>query len=305
MLPSEERDILIVEDSPTQAEYIRKILRDYGYSTFVALSGEEALEILKTKIPQVVISDIVMPGIDGFELCRRIKTDERLKDVIVLLLTVLSEPKDIINGLESGADGFITKPFDTKYLISTVQFLLSSKELKKLGTIESIIEISIFGKKYKLYPTRIQILNLLLKSYEKYLEKSEEIEKLKEEIERLNKELKILYEKDKEYDYLIEGIPLPIFVIKDVSGEILTANSYISTLLKKDKEEIISKNIFNIIKLEPIELAKLREVLFSPKEKRTCRIKGNIYGEELELECIGIHITYNEKPAVQLTIKKI
>ncbi|MCX7942245.1 MAG: response regulator [Dictyoglomaceae bacterium] len=308
MLPSEEeRDILIVEDSPTQAEYLRKILRDYGYSSFVALSGEEALELLKTKIPQVVISDIVMPGIDGYELCGKIKSDEKLKNIIVLLLTVLSDPKDIIRGLEVGADGFITKPFDTKYLISTLQFLISSRELKKLGTIESVIEINILGKRYRLYTTQIQILNLLLQSYEKYLEKNEEIEKLKEEINKLNKELKLLYEKDKEYEYLIEGIPLPIFVVKDIGGEILTSNSYVSLLLKKDKEEIIGKNLFELLKLSPLEIAKLREVLLSPKEKRTCKIKGNICDEEVELECIGVPIIYNEKPAIQLTItiKKI
>ncbi|MEN2984880.1 MAG: response regulator, partial [Dictyoglomaceae bacterium] len=100
MLPSEEKDILIIEDSPTQAEYLRKILRDYRYSSFIASSGEEALELLKTRTPQLIISDIVMPGIDGYEVCRRIKSDEKLKNIIVLLLTVLSDPKDIIRGLE-------------------------------------------------------------------------------------------------------------------------------------------------------------------------------------------------------------
>lgn len=304
-MASEEKDILIVEDSPAQAEYLRRILGEVGYSSFIALSGEEALELLKTKIPQIIISDIVMPGIDGYELCRRIKSDERLRYIILLLLTVLSEPRDIINGLEVGADGFITKPFDKKYLISTIQFLLSSKELKKLGTIESIIEVNIFGKKYRLYTTQIQILNLLLMSYEKHLEKSEELKGLKEEIERLNKELKLLYERDKEYDYLIEGIPLPILVIRDIGGEILTSNSYISTLLKKDKREIGGENIFNIIKLAPLELTKLREVLFSPRERKSCKIKGNINGEEMELECIGVPIFYKEKPAIQLTIRKI
>lgn len=304
-MASEGKDILIVEDSPAQAEYLRRILEEFGYSSFIALSGEEALELLKIKIPHIIISDIVMPGIDGYELCRRIKSDERLRYIIVLLLTMLSEPRNIINGLEVGADGFITKPFDKKYLISTIQFLLSSKELKKLGTIESIIEVNIFGKKYRLYTTQIQILNLLLMSYEKHLEKSEELKGLKEEIERLNKELKLLYERDKEYDYLIEGIPLPILVIRDIGGEILTSNSYISTLLKKDKREIGGEKIFDIIKLAPLELTKLREVLFSPRERKSCKIKGNIKGEEMELECIGVPIFYKEKPAIQLTIRKI
>jgi len=142
MIPEEERDILIVEDSPTQAEYLRKILSDYNYTSFVALSGEEALEILKTHTPKIVISDIVMSGIDGYELCKIIRNDERLKDIIFLLLTILSDPKDIIKGLEVGADGFITKPYNLNYLISTIQFLISTRELRKFIGIESIIELN-------------------------------------------------------------------------------------------------------------------------------------------------------------------
>jgi len=65
-LSENDKDIIIVEDSPTQAEYLRKILQDYNFSSLVALSGEEALELLKDKTPKLIISEIIMPGIDGF-----------------------------------------------------------------------------------------------------------------------------------------------------------------------------------------------------------------------------------------------
>jgi len=297
-------DILIVEDSPTQAEYLRKILSKYNYSCFVALSGEEALEILKLNSPKLIISDIIMPGISGYELCKIVKSNEKLKDIIFLLLTVLSDPKDIINGLEAGADGFITKPFDTNYLISTIQFLLSNHELKKFGHTESTIEINIMGKKRSIRTSQIQILNLLLSSYEQAIDKIDEIKHLKEEIEKLNKELKLLYEKDKEYDFLIEGIPIPIIIVRDVKGEIIGANSYVSYIFNIKKEDLIGKNLFETLNLEPIQYSHLRSIL-SSNEKKSCKVNINLpSGEKSSFEFVSIPIFYKEKPAYQVSILK-
>lgn len=305
MVPDEDRDILIVEDSPTQAEYLRKLLSKHNYSCFVALSGEEALEILKISTPKLIISDIIMPGISGYDLCKIVKASDKLKDVIFLLLTVLSDPKDIINGLEVGADGFITKPFDPNYLISTIQFLLSNHELKRFGHTESTIEINVMGKKYSLRTTQIQILNLLLLSYEQLIEKFEDIKHLKEEIEKLNRELKLMYEKDKEYDFLIEGIPIPIVIIKDIKGEIIGANSYVSSFFNLKKEDIVGKNLFEILSLEPMDLTHLRSIL-SSNEKKTTKVNVTLSsGEKTYFEFVSIPIFYKEQPAYQVSILKI
>ncbi|MGC9002694.1 MAG: response regulator [Dictyoglomus sp.] len=305
MVPENNRDILIVEDSPTQAEYLRKILRDYNFSSFVALSGEEAIEILKSKTPKLIISDILMPGIDGFELCKIVKSSEKWKDIIVLLLTTLSDPKDIIKALDVDADAFIIKPFNKKYLISTVQFLISHSELKKLGYTESNLEINIMGKKYTLRSTQIQILNLLLFSYEKTIEDMEEIRKLKQEIKKLNEKLREIYEKDKEYDFLIEGIPIPILVIKDIRGEIIGANSSALSFFNMKKGEIIGKNIFEILHLSPLHITQLRETLTPSKDKKTVKIKATLpSGESAELRIITTPIFYKEVPAFQVSILK-
>lgn len=105
-------EVLIVEDNPTQAFLLQRLLKKSGYTVSVACNGVEALAHLQENIPSLVISDILMPEMDGYELCRKIKTQDGLKRIPVMLLTQLSEPKDIIKGLECGADNFVTKPYD-------------------------------------------------------------------------------------------------------------------------------------------------------------------------------------------------
>src|ERR1039458_4872075 len=107
-----DEDILIVEDSPTQTEHLRHILEQNDYQVRIATDGREALGVMADWKPSLIISDIVMPEMDGFELCRRIKSDQRYRDIPVVLLTALDDPHDVIKALECGADNFISKPYD-------------------------------------------------------------------------------------------------------------------------------------------------------------------------------------------------
>src|SRR5271169_650015 len=105
-------EILVVEDSSMQAELLKCILEQHAHRVSIAQNGKEALDYLKDHMPTLIISDIVMPEMDGYQLCKTIKSDEKLGHIPVILLTSLSDPEDIINGLECGADYFITKPYD-------------------------------------------------------------------------------------------------------------------------------------------------------------------------------------------------
>ena len=111
-------EILIAEDSPTQAARLAHLAEQHGYSVTVAANGWEALALLERRKPTLVISDIVMPELDGYGLCKAIKTDEKLKDIPVMLVTMLSDPQDVIRGLECGADNFLRKPYEERYLLS-------------------------------------------------------------------------------------------------------------------------------------------------------------------------------------------
>jgi len=95
-------NILIVEDSPTQTKLLRLILEENGYIVDAASNGIDALEIVRRKKPDIIITDIVMPEMDGFALCRELKSDPDLSLIPIMLLTSLSDPQDVIKGLQSG-----------------------------------------------------------------------------------------------------------------------------------------------------------------------------------------------------------
>ena len=113
--------ILIVEDSLTQIEQLKYILENEGYEVMTANNGAEACEVLKEHNPDLVISDIIMPEMGGYDLCRFIKQDPSLKMIPVMLLTSLGHPKDVIKGLQAGADNFLTKPYNEMFLLSRVK----------------------------------------------------------------------------------------------------------------------------------------------------------------------------------------
>src|SRR5512136_2334263 len=106
--------ILVVEDSRTQAESLRYILEKKGYTVVLATNGRDALDQIGAGRPDLVLTDIVMPEMDGYELCHRIKTDKSLQSLPVIMVTQLFDPVDVIRGLEAGADNFIIKPFEPK-----------------------------------------------------------------------------------------------------------------------------------------------------------------------------------------------
>ena len=97
-------EILIAEDSPTQAEQLRYLLAEAGYRVAVATNGKQALDLALKRPPSLVITDVMMPEMDGLEFCKRIKSEARLRDIPVVLLTSLSSLLDVVKVLECGAD---------------------------------------------------------------------------------------------------------------------------------------------------------------------------------------------------------
>ncbi len=181
--------ITIAEDSPTQAEQLKYILETNGYQVVAAGNGKEALALVRSDRPDIVISDIVMPEMDGYELCKQIKMDEKLKDVPVILLTGLSDPADVIKGLECGADNFVTKPYDERTLLSRIEYLRLNWGLQDTKQVQMGIEITFGRRKYFITSDRLQILNLLLSTYESAVGKNRELEQAQDELRRMNEQL--------------------------------------------------------------------------------------------------------------------
>ncbi len=158
--------VLIAEDSATQVYRLTMILEKAGCEVVVTRDGQEALERVQQEPVDLVISDIMMPRLTGYELCRKIKADPATRSTPVMLLSTLNEPMDIINGLECGADNFLVKPYEEVQLINRVNSLLANKAMRSQARTTLGIDVLFLGKKFTIDSDRQQILDLLISIFE-------------------------------------------------------------------------------------------------------------------------------------------
>lgn len=178
--------ILVAEDSSTQAMSLQYLLEQQGYRVTVCENGRLALEAALRFKPTLVISDVVMPVMDGYGLCREFKKHPDLADVPVLLVTTLNDPEDVLRGLEAGADSFILKPYDDPFLINRIRFVLLHRQLRQTDRADMGVEISFKGRTHFITSDRLQILNLLLSTYEAAIQRNEELRRSEEELRDAN-----------------------------------------------------------------------------------------------------------------------
>jgi len=120
--------VLIVEDESDIAELIDFHLSREGYSTIVTASGREALDLIQRKKPDLVMLDIMLPDLDGLEICRRVKQDPGLSDTPIVMVSARGEESDVVVGLELGADDYITKPFSPRVLLARTKAILRRRQ---------------------------------------------------------------------------------------------------------------------------------------------------------------------------------
>jgi two-component system sensor histidine kinase EvgS len=187
-------DILIVEDSPTQAAQIKYLLENNLYKTKVAKNGQQALTWLTEHKPSLVISDIVMPEMNGFELCEKIKSDKLTENIPVILLTSLSDPEEVIEGLSCGADSFITKPYNKEYLISGIKKIITEKATPESKKDTLGIEINYGGKKRLIRIGQQKVIKFLLNIYQGAIHQNNELIQTRDKLRMLNERLEDLVE---------------------------------------------------------------------------------------------------------------
>ena len=122
------QSVLVVEDEEDIMEVIRFNLEKEGYEVNQALSGEKALQVIENNLPSLILLDLMLPGINGLDLCRIFKQNDRTKAIPVIMLTAKSEDADIVAGLEMGAEDYITKPFSPRVLVARVRTILRRRE---------------------------------------------------------------------------------------------------------------------------------------------------------------------------------
>ena len=168
----EKNRILIIEDERDIGELLEYNLQKEGYDTILANNGESGLQIAKKEKPNLLILDLMLPGIDGLDVCRLIKSDSDIKDISIVMLTALGQEEDIVKGLESGADDYITKPFSFKVLIARIQSVLRRGQVEELNDEQGVNimgvkialrtrEVSVNDSIIELTPTEYQVLYLL------------------------------------------------------------------------------------------------------------------------------------------------
>lgn len=193
-----QKVVLIAEDSRIQAKVLERGLMQAGYHVMVAHDGAAALDMVRLKRPALIVSDIEMPRMTGYEFCRAVKQDQQLRRIPIILLSTLSSAEDIIKGLDAGADNYVTKPYDLKYLLGRID------SLGKTPLQESVeegpeIPVTLGGQTYKVKSGRQQVLNLLISTFENAVEKNRELH-------RLNEQLTLAKEKLTQWNQTLESL---------------------------------------------------------------------------------------------------
>ena len=135
-----KKRILVVDDEEDILEVVRFNLSREGYEVLCTTSGEETLKIARSEHPDLIVLDLMLPGIDGLDAAKILKNDAKTRDVPIIMLTAKGEEADIVTGLELGADDYITKPFSPRILVARVRAVLRRKAEEPLDT-SSIIKI--------------------------------------------------------------------------------------------------------------------------------------------------------------------
>ncbi|RYX99762.1 response regulator, partial [bacterium] len=215
--------------------------------------------------PCLVISDIMMPKLNGIELCKAIKSDDEIKSIPIILLTSLAEPEDILRGLESGADNFIIKPYEEESLLMRVSSLLNKIESNKNdNNLQSSVDVSFNDKVYKINSDRGQILDLLMSTFQNALEQNRELIQNQMEMTMLNEQLEErveqrtsnlideIYERKKAEEELIKYQNTLEQMVGERTSELSKANhSLIEEIRERTKIEQEQKLLASVIETSP------------------------------------------------------
>jgi len=244
--------ILIVEDNLIQAEQLKGLLQKHGYWVTAAANGEEGLAALYEHKPDLIISDIVMPVMDGYEMCQAIRHDEDLKDIPFMLLTALSNTEDVIRSLKAGVDYHLVKPYRETHLLSQVESALEKPIQQQSREPAQKLEVHFAGERHVLVSDPQQILSLLLSTYENAVQQNQRLVGTQRELQKLNEKLQqeIFERKQAEEETrrlkdfnedivqnMTEGI-----AIEDAEGRIIFINSAAANLLGYSPEELLGQH---------------------------------------------------------------
>ena len=263
--------MLIVDDIPSNLNFLSEVLYDEGIGVLLATNGKDALEIARHKLPDLILLDIAMPVMDGYEVCASLKEDPVTKDITVIYLTARTEPEDILKGFETGAVDYILKPFNAAELIARVKTQLELKEkTEALKAINLKLEEQVKQRTAELTVTNRNLTETNLKLENAY-QKLALLDQAKDEfIRHINHELRTPLQGIHGFTLILEEIvnsPEQLEYIQSI-------NSLVKRLVKLSEITLvfteIKANNYKI-SLVPISLAKTVETaanLFQKERKK-------------------------------------
>lgn len=217
--------ILIVDDVNESLELLKEVFETMGYAVLTASNGVEALKILSEERVDIIISDVLMPKMDGFLFCREVKRNEYTRNIPFIFYTAnYTDPEDEKFGLGLGADAYLIKPIDIQILINTVEKLLQ-KDKSEISKVDSVSDDIQYLREYN---------TVLIRKLE---DKMYELEQANEMLMKVNRELQVSHE---QYKSLFENAGKAIFIVQPETWMVLDANNQAENLFKCTRDEILS-----------------------------------------------------------------
>jgi two-component system cell cycle response regulator len=237
--------VLLVEDSELQAFVLQRLLEKHGYEVAVASNGREGLAYLQSHKVDLVLSDVNMPEMNGYELCVAIRNDAALRRLPIILLTSLSEGRDILLGLKSQADYYLTKPYDERFLLQHVSEMLNRPPAAPDDQDRpSEVAVVMDGQTHLLSAGPRRMLTLLLSTYECAVQQNRNLVKTQRELGRRNEQLQAqtarLAISERNFRNLLEHNADGMAVV-DAKGLVLYGNPAAHTLLAKPGAELVGQ----------------------------------------------------------------
>jgi PAS domain S-box-containing protein len=213
-----DSNILIVDDEPAGIRFLSMLLKDKGYTVRIALNGQAALDTLTTKLPDLILLDITMPEMNGFEVCQHLKASEQYKEIPVIFISGLEKTVDKVKGFQFGGIDYITKPFAPEEVLARVKTHLSLRIMQR----------------------RLEKQNIQLR------EASEQLER------RVQERTQALHEQQKLLETVFNSTP-DLYVLKDEKGIYKSVNTAFCDFVGKSKQEIIGKTDYELFPAEEAE----------------------------------------------------
>ena len=308
-------NILIVEDSPTQAEQLKYLLEEQGYDVIIAGNGKDGIEAAKKSMPDLIIADILMPVMDGYTMAYEIKRDEALKKIPIILITSLMEKKDIVRKASVVADGFFTKPYDDAYLLTKIKSLISSQYDENKNWDINGIDVNFSGDRYVVKSNRRQILTFLLSTYENAVQQNHDLIMMQRELQIINEQLEEkvrerteeLQSSEESFRAISENAMEGIAIMGS-KGEYLYANEMAAKITGYSVDELLKLNMKDVLPPDNLSAVKerLRERLEGlPQQSyfETTIIAKD--GRRVLVETISAKTIWHGKPAVIVIFRDI